>query len=234
MKRNKVAFTLAEVLVTLGIIGVVAALTVPNLMQNYQRQAYVTQLHKFYSDMENALRQVMTEDRAQDLTETRLRGANDTTVATFLKDNFKIVNDCGGSAIKAPCFNVTDYKIMNGTAFSNLSNLSMSSTNVRHCVTLAGGEAVCMSEFSGNADTGYGKLIVDTNGTKGPNVVGRDLFVMFYYSDGVLDDVNMTPLCRRNNNCISRNTTFGSCNSINNNLYGCFGKILNDNWEMKY
>ena len=44
MKR-KSAFTLAEVLVTLGIIGVVSAMTVPSLMQNYQRQSYVTQLH---------------------------------------------------------------------------------------------------------------------------------------------------------------------------------------------
>lgn len=35
-------FTLAEVLVTLGIIGVVSAMTVPSLMQNYQRQSYVT------------------------------------------------------------------------------------------------------------------------------------------------------------------------------------------------
>ena len=45
------AFTLAEVLVTLGIIGVVSAMTVPTLMQNYQRQSYVTQLHKTYNEM---------------------------------------------------------------------------------------------------------------------------------------------------------------------------------------
>ena len=44
--KNKLGFTLAEVLVTLGIIGVVSAMTVPTLMQNYQRQSYVTQLHK--------------------------------------------------------------------------------------------------------------------------------------------------------------------------------------------
>lgn len=38
-------FTLAEVLVTLGIIGVVSAMTVPTLMQNHQRKTYVAQLH---------------------------------------------------------------------------------------------------------------------------------------------------------------------------------------------
>ena len=54
MKKFK-AFTLAEVLVTLGIIGVVSAMTVPTLMQNYQRQSYVTQLHKVYNELGQAL-----------------------------------------------------------------------------------------------------------------------------------------------------------------------------------
>ena len=51
MKRG---FTLAEVLVTLGIIGVVSAMTVPTLMQNYQRKSYVTQLHKVYNEIQQA------------------------------------------------------------------------------------------------------------------------------------------------------------------------------------
>ena len=48
------AFTLAEVLITLGIIGVVAALTLPTLIQNHQKQVYVTQLKKAYSTINNA------------------------------------------------------------------------------------------------------------------------------------------------------------------------------------
>ena len=51
----KKAFTLAEVLVTLGIIGVVSAMTVPTLMQNHQRKTYVTQLHKIYNELSQAL-----------------------------------------------------------------------------------------------------------------------------------------------------------------------------------
>ena len=42
--NRKVAFTLAEVLITLGIIGVVAAMTMPSLIQNYQEKATVTKL----------------------------------------------------------------------------------------------------------------------------------------------------------------------------------------------
>ena len=42
LNNKRFGFTLSEVLVTLGIIGVVSAMTVPTLMNNYQRQAYVT------------------------------------------------------------------------------------------------------------------------------------------------------------------------------------------------
>ena len=49
------AFTLAEVLITLGIIGVVAAITIPTLMANYQKAQYVTALKKAYSQINQVL-----------------------------------------------------------------------------------------------------------------------------------------------------------------------------------
>ena len=45
----KKGFTLAEVLITLGIIGVVAALTLPSLIQNYKEKATVTAVKESYS-----------------------------------------------------------------------------------------------------------------------------------------------------------------------------------------
>lgn len=53
---RKFGFTLAEVLITLGIIGVVAAMTLPTLVQNYQKQATATKVKKFYNIINNALR----------------------------------------------------------------------------------------------------------------------------------------------------------------------------------
>ncbi len=46
--NGKYGFTLAEVLITLGIIGVVAAMTLPNLIANYRSKVAVTQLKKMY------------------------------------------------------------------------------------------------------------------------------------------------------------------------------------------
>ena len=59
MKR---AFTLAEVLITLGIIGVVAALTLPALIENYQKKVAAVRLEKFYTIMSQAVISWVAED----------------------------------------------------------------------------------------------------------------------------------------------------------------------------
>ena len=52
---RKVAFTLAEVLITLGIIGVVAAMTLPTLMAKYRANVVETRLAKFYTTINQAI-----------------------------------------------------------------------------------------------------------------------------------------------------------------------------------
>ena len=49
------AFTLAEVLITLGIIGVVSAMTIPTLMANHRKKVVETKLEKIYSVMNQAI-----------------------------------------------------------------------------------------------------------------------------------------------------------------------------------
>ena len=55
-KTKKLAFTLAEVLITLGIIGIVAALTIPGLITKYHRRSVEVKLEKFYSTINQAIR----------------------------------------------------------------------------------------------------------------------------------------------------------------------------------
>ena len=56
-RSSKQAFTLAEVLITLGIIGVVAALTLPTLIADYQEKVLITAAKKGYSTVTNAMNQ---------------------------------------------------------------------------------------------------------------------------------------------------------------------------------
>lgn len=56
MKNIKKGFTLAEVLITLGIIGVVAAMTMPSLVANYEKKRTATAVKKAYSELSQALK----------------------------------------------------------------------------------------------------------------------------------------------------------------------------------
>lgn len=53
---TSLAFTLAEVLITLGIIGIVAELTIPTLINSFEKQVVVVSLQKFYSNMSQAIK----------------------------------------------------------------------------------------------------------------------------------------------------------------------------------
>lgn len=55
MIKKSLAFTLAEVLITMTIIGVIAALTIPTLQYQRVKKEYTTKLKNFYSKMENAV-----------------------------------------------------------------------------------------------------------------------------------------------------------------------------------
>lgn len=59
---QRAAFTLAEVLITLGIIGVVAAITMPTLIQNHRKHEIETRLKKVYSTMNQAIEMSIAND----------------------------------------------------------------------------------------------------------------------------------------------------------------------------
>lgn len=56
MKKKRTAFTLAEVLITVVIIGIIAAFTIPMCIENYRKVSIPAKLKKFYSNSNNALR----------------------------------------------------------------------------------------------------------------------------------------------------------------------------------
>ena len=66
--RPKAAFTLAEVLITLGIIGIVAAMTLPALVKKYQDKIMLTQVKRAYADVENALKLYAAHNACSDIT----------------------------------------------------------------------------------------------------------------------------------------------------------------------
>lgn len=62
MKENYIAFTLAEVLITLGIIGIVAAMTLPIVVSKYQKSVAANKVKKFYTIFNQAIKLSETEN----------------------------------------------------------------------------------------------------------------------------------------------------------------------------
>jgi len=228
MNKKFKGFTLTEVLVTLAIIGVVSALTVPTLMNTYQKKAYVTTLQKTTAEISSAASLLMTDEGKLKVTGTSLYHGGTTqkdTAGKFLRDFFKVVTDCGSAA--TPCF------------ASSYSSISGSGTAAVVCtdgyaVTLANGAAVCMKVPVNTVNPVT--VFVDTNGTKGPNIAGRDFFMFYLYYDGSVDE-GVTPDCRKDPSCsisTARATLTSSCLTAKYPPTGCFARILNDNWEMNY
>ncbi len=97
LTTSKAAFTLAEVLITLAIIGVVAVLTLPALIQNYNAKAWETAQDVFTKRLEVATRQMNTEEK--------LAGYSNTMdFVNELKKYIKITRVCDNSNI-TKCFN---------------------------------------------------------------------------------------------------------------------------------
>ena len=209
--KNNKGFTLAEVLVTLGIIGVVAAMTMPTLVSNHQRTVYVTQLKKVVTELAQAADRAASDNNAVSLDETKYR--REGGAADFLKDYFKIARDCGESP--TPCF-ADSYETMSGDSADFPET-------VDDAVTLASGASILIWNVLGYDPEyhGYLDIIVDVNGRQGPNIYGRDLFQMQLYSDGKIAETynGSDP----SDNCLT--SDYG---------LGCFTKVVNNGWTMDY
>ena len=59
--KEKFGFTLAEVLITLGIIGIVSAITIPTLINNYKEKVRNNQSKKVYATLNQALRMTISD-----------------------------------------------------------------------------------------------------------------------------------------------------------------------------
>ncbi len=99
-KRSS-AFTLAEVLITLGIIGVVAALTIPSLITNYKAHRLRSQFLKSYSVVQQVFKQMEADDVSLD---PAYYARHSGSFYTLFKNYLTGVTDCGTWTTKAsPC-----------------------------------------------------------------------------------------------------------------------------------
>ena len=169
-----IAFTLAETLVVMGIIGVVAALTIPNLNQSTGDREKVAKVKKVYSNLEDAFGRATAVYGPFDtwfINDVDKDGkpenkASSTRLAERMTEFMKISKNCGISG--SGCF-VDWYKFPDGSICRSCVPTE-GSTEPKFL--LADGTAMLFSYYSNNSV----EIIIDIDGVKGPNTLGKDHF----------------------------------------------------------
>lgn len=217
--KYKTGFTLAEVLVTLAIIGVVAALTIPSLIQSTQNAGTVTRVKKIYS----TLSQVYTSLEANDETMDSIFAGNFDNAAALnnLAPKLQIIKNCG-TANFGGCFPDVTYVRLDNTVEGNIESGALAK------VILADGTLLLIMDYNGGCDNDIfgipgsplchicARILVDINGKKGPNQFGKDTFYFWATRTGFIPAGTQY------------DTPFYDCATTGSRGMGCAGKIILD------
>ena len=162
---HKYAFTLAEVLITLGIIGVVAAMTIPTLITNYNDKVLETQKLKTKSILANAFKMMMANEGVTDLSLAPIASCGDdkNCYATEFGKVMKVLSEVDSTSDNAKI----DYGFTNG-------NDQVWSKDKLYTFVMNDGTVISVEKTNG-VTSGNITLAVDLNGFKGPNIGAKDL-----------------------------------------------------------
>lgn len=199
-KTKKYAFTLAEVLITLGVIGVVAAMTMPSVINQYKEKENAAKLKKIYSTLSQAyITAISKHESPENWTWSPQAYPIPQTIAGYLIENLQVSKVCIGPE----CFPNRMYKRLNGVNHTNYYKNGNEFTSF----ILNDGTSIILWSAGACSDTykDCAFIYADLNGDAPPNQIGRDFFAF------VLTPANIIPFgieehsypfssaCKRNN-----------------------------------
>ncbi|MFA7658644.1 MAG: type II secretion system protein [Candidatus Gastranaerophilaceae bacterium] len=228
------AFTLAEVLIVLGIIGVVAEYTIPTLVANTQKQIYVTSLQKAFSTWNQALIQMANDGGCIGDLSCFFDSADLHTMGDKIATYFKVVKNCDTTT--SGCFSDTVATTFDGTTPTSGND----STSYYRFITadgmsisLATPSISCSNSTDALTKMCMTNVYIDVNGLKKPNALGRDIFRFVIDND---KGPALYPMggakfnyWKTNNRC-----DYGYNGGTNKSGYYCPGRIIDEGWQMSY
>lgn len=170
----RLGFTLSEVLITISIIGIVAALTLPSLIQNHQKKTLEAQFKKAYAVIENVNLQMINNDIAP--YDEYIADRNESKINKQINDFVSFTN--GAKICDAHYSKCNTGKFFNlNRAYKTLDNKNNAHIDAdaytKKTINMPDGITI----WVGDATWAPNRYYVDTNGTgKGPNRLGYDLF----------------------------------------------------------
>ena len=185
--RGKFGFTLPEVLITLGIIGIITAMTLPSLTNKYQHKVLESQFKKSYANLQTAINTVNSENGIPYECYTLKYGGNYyyTQCNEFwpkVLEQYKTAKECGNWR-KPQCRSKYKSKAEVIAAGGSINNTACSFSIDSHTAyNLNDGSIIYLykveSDYNNHGSLFFG---IDVNGKKGPNKWGYDLFYLNLY-----------------------------------------------------
>ena len=220
---RRAAFTLAEVLITLGIIGVVAALTMPSLIQNARNSDLESALKKNASVIGQALNMYMAENGELITSESGLATG---LLKSEIMKYFSVLQDCGmGYGDDSACIKNSEDSNKQSDIYKNFTgnnSIALGYFDDGQFI-LTDGSLILINNSSNSPDKLY--ISVDVNGyKKRPNRLGQDLFMFQINKDGKL-----IPMGAEGTTFYSENDAYCSKTSRDkDNGAGCTYKALSE------
>lgn len=197
---NNNAFTLAEVLITLLIIGVVASLTIPAIIAETEKAETAAQVKKYQSVISQAVMNIKIE-YGSILASPLNSNENHSSGWNALKKYLNLTKDCG-TATGGTCWANEMYLYLNGQNdrdFNNVGSTGRGITQDGASIYYVAKAYCTYNRSMTNSGPLYNSncaiISVDVNGYKPPNRLGRDVFGWYIMNNGTvypmggLDDI---------------------------------------------
>ncbi|MBQ8459060.1 hypothetical protein IJ541_03035 [bacterium] len=217
------AFTLSELLIAIGIVGIIAAMSIPSLMENLNKRLLSAQIKNFIGNIQQLANDQLTIKQSRNLADTDFDD-----VEKLLSDkNFQIAKTCKNGTAQSECWKVgktvgtgdnavyiSTYKFLDG---------ANASPDERLTIILKNGAIISYKKESGDLSDGdslFGYFDVDVNGNDKPNKIGRDFYSFRITKKGRIMGTK------------NADGTAAKCKS--NDALSCIDLLLNSNWVMEY
>lgn len=184
-------FTLAEVLITLGIIGIVAAMTLPSLIGKAQKMILAQQFKKSYANIQNAINSVQADYGGVHecywlLSEGGYRFSQCQDFWRSVLSKLNVIQKCDYNDYKChPKYKTKDEVLAAGGETINSGCSYVFSYSVYYI--LKDGSYIMPNLSANNQHIVY--FFIDVNGQKGPNKWGYDLFYLTLNREDAKKDI---------------------------------------------
>ncbi|MCD8024245.1 MAG: type II secretion system GspH family protein, partial [Candidatus Gastranaerophilales bacterium] len=211
------AFTLAETLITLAIIGVVAAMTIPSVLNHYQKQETIAKLKKAYTTLNQVMQLSELDNGSYDTWQDGYEMGAMAYIETYFLPYFKVAaichkyNNCGYEKSQP-------WYALNGST----AQISFSDSRYRYPFITNDGILYSIS-VAGGSSTKSDRIYVDINASNKPNMAGKDFFQFERVSGNLILPYGYN---------LTDDKINSDCSKDSSGCY-CAAKIMRDNWQIK-